>query len=279
MKVSKHDVGISICLALMLIMATGCAGDVTHSPNASITPVVEASPSADPTPGKTINWPSNIDFTAMQGKTIKIYGGETKLESTMPQYKTLQDQFSGEYGVHISYVSISPDRSELFPSKNRHETIYRFLIATNNSPTIIPSSSSTIYKENPPVPKWAAMGIVQPIDEWLDDRDNTFLHGVCNANTWKGKRYCLQYYEGAGYPKGKGMLSVVYNLDEMKRRGMESPMESWERGEWTWDKLVELSRQLNTKRENGTYKQYGFVYDEMAIGAAIAQSGSQLCRE
>nr|MDD6335740.1 extracellular solute-binding protein [bacterium] len=280
----KHQVMTAmVACGILLTARAGCAGPKT--PAASATPTAEPSASASPTPGKDVRWPSNIDFGAMEGKTIKIYGSgdrdDTYLESTMPQYETLQEQFSGEFGVNFQYVHLTEAEIRRWPwnSEGNGIAILRYCTITGRSPTIIPTTRAVIYEDNWPMPRLAAMGLVQPIDQWIDEKDNTFIKSVMDANTWKGKRYCLQYYEGAGFPKGGNMLSVVYNLSEIKRRGLETPMDCWEHGEWTWEKLIDLSRKLTVKREDGTAKKYGFVYDEMAIGAAIAQSGSQVCKE
>ena len=52
---------------------------------------------------------------------------------------------------------------------------------------------------------------------------------------------------------------IYYNVQMFEEAGLESPLELYRKGEWDWDKCMELAQQLTVKGSDGTVKTYGFA--------------------
>nr|MDD6335005.1 hypothetical protein [bacterium] len=277
----KHQVITAMVACGMLLAAlAGCAGQET--PDASATPMAEPSASASPTPGKDVRWPSNIDFGAMEGKTITTRCEVDSPGNNLASIQTVREEFSQRFGVKFEDIDPSGYQKSLESVTSKESwwmlNELAFLVSTGRSPTIIAPWKYGADLGNLGMPQAAAMGLVQPVDRWIDARDSTFLQDVLDGYRWEGNRYCLQYYEGLGYPKGSGVISVIYNLTAMLENGIEPPFTRWEKGEWTWDALRSISKSFNVYDEKGSMKSCGFIVNERAIGAALAQAGALVCR-
>nr|MDD6336629.1 hypothetical protein [bacterium] len=260
---------LGIGMAMAVVVLGGCAG-MQNSPLPETTPVTEATPAVHATPGRELVWPTGIDFTAMEGKKITIvptsYYHQGMLEDT------LREEFSQKYGVTIENLQLSEaERAE----KPKEISYMAYLYATGRSATVWGygwGAEGGIQA--------AARGMVQPVDAWYNPQDTTFIHAVLEANAWRGKHYCLQLYEGLYAPRGNDTMAVVYNASEMQRQGLADPLESFNRGEWTWSKLREASRAMNRYGTNGKPKgdSRGLVMDTQLVASALAVNDAAVYR-
>nr|MDD6335006.1 hypothetical protein [bacterium] len=260
-----------VACGILLSTLVGCAGPET-SPDASATPTAEPSASASPTPGKDVRWPSNIDFGAMQGKSITT-GYDFRERETEAK---IAEEFERKFGVGIN-INIVPGK-DIYEVGDIYETM-KYLVSTDHMPTIW-------YTHGWPwdishMPMAAALGAVQPIDSWYDPLDTTFISSVMELNKWRGKRYVLQIYQSASRPKEAGLLAVTYNLTKLNAMGLEEPLDLYNRGEWSWDVLRQLSKQFNQLDASGKAKagSKGLVVRDALISAAIALNSTALYKE
>nr|MDD6336521.1 hypothetical protein [bacterium] len=252
-------------------MLAGCTSPAS-SPDPGATPTVEPNPSASPAPSKPVYWPSNIDFGAMNGKKITLNGG-------VPGYaQEIQDEFSEKYGVEFENL-ITQEVMNYITSGIRSELdILKFLCVTGKSPTV----SGPEHMRRDPVayentnaylslPRAAIWGLVQPVDEWLDANplDDTFIRGVSAATQWHGKQYALQPLPIVNTYRWSGSMAIIYNWSECNRSGIRHPLEAYRQGEWTWDELRRVSRQLSQPGTDGRAPKTGFLVSGAVIPTAM----------
>ena len=112
------------------------------------------------------------------------------------------------------------------------------MVAAGNAPDVVDCS----YDKYWPTPLTG--GLLQPWDGIIDF--NTPLWAdtkeITEANMWKGKTY---------FPVISEFMTswFYYNKNMFKNYGLEdqSPRALWEKGEWTLDKMIELSDQFIEK--------------------------------
>ncbi len=102
------------------------------------------------------------------------------------------------------------------------------LVATGNSPDVIRMSK----------PKAAWMKTLQPIvNTGYDFSDKAWNSQVKETYSVNG----IQYAANLSYTPFIVFSTVQYHTDTMKEWGFEDPWELWQKGEWTWDKMNEMS--------------------------------------
>nr|MDD6335478.1 hypothetical protein [bacterium] len=263
-------------IGMVLSALAGCAGpSASPSPGPDAIPKVEPGPSVSPTPEKVVDWPAGIDFSAMAGKRIVIYSGYSDDEEGPNPEKELREEFSRRFGVELGKMFIPPDKvKEILDLGGGRLGIMQYAYATGKSPTIWGEMEGYPWLDL--MPRAAIMGLVQPVDQWLDPKDNTFIPSVWQANMWQGKPYCLQYFEGLYAKKGEYVEAVVYNLTELEKYGVEDPLDSYLHGEWTWNKMRSISRMFNQPNAAQRATAKGFAVTDNVIGGALALNGGSL---
>ena len=271
-RLAKIPLAGIICLIAFL---SGCTA--TGSPAPTLTPAVEPSASASPTPGKDVRWPSNIDFGAMEGKKIVAY-----LFPANPNHKSEMeacDEFSEKFGVEISGMYVSPDA---LPKDDSGLEMLKYIRVTSEGKAIPTVCGFFHFYGREVMPQAAMFGMLQPVDQWLDPLDNTFLHAALDSTSWRGKHYCLQFttphYEDSSifsYP----LQTISYNKTQFARMGMEEPLDLYLKGEWTWDSLITASRQLNRSNTEDTTAYWGFYVNEEVVMALLRHNGAHLFEE
>jgi multiple sugar transport system substrate-binding protein len=78
-----------------------------------------------------------------------------------------------------------------------------------------------------------------------------FLPGALDGGKWKGKQYAI--------PGGLGPQVTIFNVAKFKEAGLPSPTELAQKGEWTYEKLLEVSQKLTTKDAAGKVKTFGYL--------------------
>jgi len=93
----------------------------------------------------------------------------------------------------------------------------------------------------------------RPIDDFAKDDPTLDLDDYFDAPikecTYNGKLY--------GFNIAWGGQVIYYNKTMFEKAGLLDPYELDKRGEWTWDKFLEVARKLTKKDKNGKYIQFG----------------------
>lgn len=104
------------------------------------------------------------------------------------------------------------------------------LVATGDAPDVIRMSE----------PKAAWMKTLQPITntgyDFADKAWNTDVKELYSVNG-------VQYAANLSYTPFLLFATVQYHTDTMEEWGFEDPWELWQKGEWTWEKMQEMSEE------------------------------------
>ena len=249
-KRSLRILGIALALLMIVTIIAGCG-------KASPTP---AGPAATPTPGSTadpseINYPKEINPSKenWNGKTLSIYGGAAPEDVNSRGY-ALTTWFQENFGVKFEYPSTGADAT----------TKLTMLVATNQAPTVI-SDDNTV------MPLYAARGLIQPVDQYINDQDTVFVAEVFDAYQWKGQRYCMQWSSWSTF------RSVIYNQDSFKNAGLEDPWTRFkDEGEYSMAQLFTDSEELRQVNEAGEIVRSGWNFTDVDVGFLLALNDAEI---
>lgn len=121
----------------------------------------------------------------------------------------------------------------------------------------------------------APKDMLLPYDEFLPDNADILTDNVVFA---KGTKFFGENYTIETAEKSSRGYYLGVNLDIINELGLENPIELYEKGEWTWDKFMELAKaatkDTNNDGENDTYGLSGVPY---LVGlTTVASNGGQL---
>lgn len=101
------------------------------------------------------------------------------------------------------------------------------------------------------VPTWAATGIVEPIDSYIQ-RDKLdvgdFYSGLLDAFKFNGVQY--------GLPRDNDTKVIYVNIDMLKEAGISVPQVGW-----TWQDLRNAALKLTKRDASGKITRYGFAFE------------------
>nr|MDD6335767.1 hypothetical protein [bacterium] len=252
----------------MAVLLGGCAA--TGSPESTLTPTTEPTPVVSATPAREVRWPAGIDFTQFQGKSITIVDPFFEAYD-IPQ---IREEFCQKYGVSVSRYN-KPSNQHFAENLE----MIKYLVVLDSAPTLF-AGISPIASFNV-IPQGAMQGLLQPVDKWLDALDNTFIPEMLENNSWRGKHYCLQYTHSPLNRKGTTSYKITYKISELAQRGLEDPFDLYLKGEWTWDKLREVSRAFNEIGPDGRAlpSSTGLPMTGELVSAALRFNGAHIYQE
>mgnify|MGYP000880622253 FL=1 len=145
---------------------------------------------------------------------------------------------------------------EKYNTKIVYETVaYDDLVPkfTQKSLSGEPIGDFVVLLNNWAFPSLVDKGFFQPLDEFIPKDDDRWPKNMRKVGSFDGKLYGISDYVG-------GATGFFYNKDMLKREGLEDPAELQKKGEWTWDKFLEICKGV-TKDLNGDGKidQYGLI--------------------
>ena len=138
------------------------------------------------------------------------------------------------------------------------------LVATGDSPDVFRMSE----------PQMAWMKALQPIvNTGYDFSDKAWNSEVKELYSVNG----IQYAANLSYTPFVLFATTIYHTDTMEEFGFEDPWELWKKGEWTWDKMDEMSAEW-VKQGPDYYGHATVVFDMMASTAGkdfVSYDGKQ----
>ena len=100
----------------------------------------------------------------------------------------------------------------------------------------------------------AERGLILALDDFVaSDPDfdaEDWFPGLLETTQVGGVQYAL--------PGGLGPQVLFWNVDFFEEAGLENPNDLYERGEWTYDKMLEYAHQLN-QEEDGQITRYAYL--------------------
>lgn len=104
------------------------------------------------------------------------------------------------------------------------------------------------------VSPYITQNIAVPLDQYLDFENENLKSQT--LNNWG-------YYNDNHYIMATGATGVncalVYNKDIFERENLEDPFELQQKGEWTWDKFLEIAKAATKRDASGNVTQWGVV--------------------
>lgn len=168
----------------------------------------------------------------LKSKTIKILRSETA-ELTSEQQKTL-DILKENYDAEVEWVMVPLLSDQLL-------TRITQMVVSGDSPDLVPYEPF-IH------PIASVKKVVQPADQYFDFNAPLFkeVKEMSDQFLWENKHYAII--------TGKSIYYYIwYNKKLFEENGVETPLEYYKRGEWTWDTLKKLAEEM-TLDTNGDGK-------------------------
>lgn len=172
----------------------------------------------------------------LSGKTVQIMANWTGSESDVVK---LKEDVKKYYGIELDVLSVGwADIPQKLAS----------LVLTGQAPDMVLKRSDL-----DDFPSNIVNELVQPIDDYLDLSHPLFAHlqDAYKATAWDGKHYLAITEIGTG-------TAVYYNKKMLEDNGQPLPWDLYQDGQWTWDKLKEISLAMKIEKD-GTVEQYGFA--------------------
>lgn len=230
--------GFSILMLCLVFVLTACSGKGGN--NGTPTPATSA-----PTNGAAESTPEPVDEDVpdLDGRVIRIaaWWDQTPAGETQSEMNRLEKiaEVEKKYNVKIEFVNIPYD--EMVPNFTTSA------LAGEPFADIIQLE----YKLALPLIK---QGLILPISEFTDETSNINNEGnlVEKYPPIAGDYYSFESPNSLG-------AGIHYNRNLFKDLGLEDPKEIYARGEWTWDKFLELAKNATRDTDNdGKIDVYGF---------------------
>ncbi len=250
----------ALFLAALLLFASACTANVEEEPAPAPAPAqvstpnapAESAPADEPaeeslgeSPGDEPAAPVTteaepvsaatgfqLDESKIRGRTITLYH-----QSEGADTRNTMAEFSEMYGCEVELLVTPYDQ---------YASRLISLIMSGDSPDIIDINDETM-------PIYALRKIVEPIDGFYDPESPYIDRSVMDAFMFKGKNYLL-------HPNGRPPVMIFFNKTMFDRYGVDTPLDYYERGEWTIDTLYEVAREFNEDTTgDGVLDQFGFV--------------------
>ncbi len=227
---------LALAIAAMLLFA-GCGGGATSSGSGQGDGETGTGDASDimsiPMPTRDL---SNND------KVLTVFSWSTMEENAFDGEAA--DYFQKEFGVKID-VHISTHET--------YWTDFSKMVAAGNAPDLIDAEAAKFY----PMP--LANNLLQTWDGVIDFSTPLWadVQDLLEKYQWKDKIYwpCLGRYVYGWFYYNKSMFTN-YGLED------QTPRALYERGEWTLDKMVELSDSFIERDNKNEIIQYGLVQQE-----------------
>jgi len=181
------------------------------------------------------------DSTDINGKDLVIvsfvdlYLDEEGKNGNINLFYEAKKEYEKKYGAKITFKLYNND---VFQNKLIQ------MIGSNSSPDLI-------YCGSLHMPRFAAMEILQPVDDYIDTSTLNFQKAA-ESLMWAGKHYAARVEQVQPYV-------IWYNRKIFQKNGIEEPYTLWKKGEWTWEKFREVGIKLTQDTTNsGQITQWGF---------------------
>ena len=217
---------------LAAVLVTGCNGGESGSkaPGESGAPNTSSSNSAEGVKLPELN---------ITGDTVRYlcWGDKKELSEPTTWAYRINELMKEKYGCSLDYVRTT---YEELPSKAAQ------MVLSGDSPDLI------FFKQQDN-PNFILNEIVQPVDDYINFEDPFWkdLKPLMDEYAYNGKHYLpVLDVINNGY--------IYYYKGMFEDAGLQTPLELYRAGDWTWSKFRELAKELTVDKGNdGTIDVYG----------------------
>lgn len=138
------------------------------------------------------------------------------------------------------------------------------VVAWDNFTTHLTTSAASgdmpdiVYGGTTWFPSWPALGLVQPIDEYLDLSDEKWNMDIMDQLKWDGKHY-------VAYAQVPEYFYICYNKSKFDLAGETTPLEHWKNGTWNWTQFAETAKNMTDASNN----EYGYTGWNLSFNKCI----------
>lgn len=248
---------LMVFLLVLSIGTMACSGKSAQESNApSQTP--EPTAAAQETPA-----PSEEPKIDLQGATIKIASyyeldpAKTEVQTEVTELKAKKiKEVEAKYNVKIEFVTVP------------YTEMLTKLTATALSGDPV---GDLVRIDAKWLPSLVSGGYVKALKDITDLSDERFTDAIKKNGTYNGVQYGFleNIVDGAG---------LFYNKEIIKREGLEDPAELMKKGEWTWDKMMEMAKAATKSRSgDGKIDQWGIsAYQPTLATFMILSNGTTI---
>lgn len=257
---------IAICIAFVMTLSlvTGCSGQKNQKPDGSNDAAVKTTgddktPKEDTkndsgTPDKTF---AGLKFTPgdydLGGKEIVFSAwtvvAEKGVNAVWDRMLKQREKTEKKYNVKIK---------EVIPSgidKFVEEAVAKYSAGLKFADIIFAPSMEALKLLK-------VKGMIQPLDDYIDYSEESYKLTGAYSQFIDGKHYSM-----ARTDMEVGNI-VYYNTEMLKREGCEDIFELYQRGEWNWDKLLEIAKKL-TKGDEQKGIGGSFIVDSILASNGV----------
>lgn len=213
---------LTMMLVIAMFVFTGCSqnsGSNASKDESTPAPTTETSEeTATEAPPSTAPVDEKIDF---KGGTIRIgqwWGMEKYLNE---EEKEMQRKAEEKYNVKIEYVTV--------PFAEIQSRIVTTSVAGQ------PFADIIMIPTEWAIPKMVSEGYLRNIDDLVDMKDPNWNQVMLKNGSYGGKQYSFTDKDNNGN-------GFYYNKTLIQKFGLEDPYELQEKGEWTWDKFLAMTK-------------------------------------
>ena len=174
-----------------------------------------------------------ISTPAPKKVTFLIYGGEAEQKA----WNARAEGFARKYPGGTVEIMLQP---------TAYNEKLLAMFASNTAPDTFAAFS---------VRELAPKGVLMQLDDRLkEDKEfdlDDLLPGALDGGKWQGKQFAI--------PGGLGPQVTFFNAAKFKEAGLASPIDLAAKGEWTYEKMRELSAKLTTRDDAGKVKAFGYL--------------------
>lgn len=215
----KMKLAACLCAAIVMVSIIGCT---TSTKQSSETPNASGQSSKQPKQQDEGTAPDNAALN-MGGKSIRIGEFWGQVNFLSEEEKEKQKKAEQKYNTKIEYVTVP------------YEELASRLITSS---AVGESFADIIAMDaNASLPKLVEEGYIREIDDLVDLNDPIFSKNkiTMTAGTYNGKHYGIAtpFAESNGF---------YYNKTIIQNAGLPDPYDLQQKGEWTWDKFLEMAK-------------------------------------
>ena len=233
----KFKAWTMILILTMIISIVGCSSNngATEKPADGAKQTEAAAGTTEPATTTTEpakEEPKQEESMDFGGKPLRIgqwWGMDAYLND---EEKELQKKVEEKYNTKIEYVTVADTTARLITSSVAGEPFADIVM--------IPFANA--------FPKLVIEGYVQPIDESMDVNNPAF--GKNPVTMTNGKYQGKQYGVTLPYTESHGLY---YDKTMLTKMGLPDPYELQEKGEWTWDKFLDILKKVKANGKKPLY--------------------------
>lgn len=242
---AKKSISVLLVIAMMVTMLVGCSGKnepKDTSSVATVTPTEAAATEATTEPTQEAEAKGLLNVAKLDNPNVtldlyweterNIVAGDTYVAKAI-------EEFEAKYGGKVTV--------------NANGWGTGITVMQQNLASGTPSDLQFI-EGNACFPDFAINNYIMPIDEFIGDDLGQYYLDEASMNNFL---YKDEHYAFSNYVVNKPYL-IGFNKTIFENNGLETPLELYEKGEWTWAKFVEYDDLLTQDTDgDGAIDQWG----------------------